>query len=254
MKVSVVIPAHNEETNIAQTIEALLAQDYPSLEIIVVDNASTDRTSEIAKKYVRTGNSQESRVDISLKVVHESKKGLLHARERGRTEATGEIIVNMDADCLPHPSHISRGVKHFDKNRTNFNKKQIVAVTGPYDYHDGHPVFRQVSLSLQKYIYRFTSHLLQLPCIQNGAVLIGGNNFIRADILKKAGGYNVAITFYGEDTDTAKRIAPHGIVVFDPHLTLKSSARRFKAEGNLTITFKYLFHFWKTIFSSSRKS
>jgi len=254
MKVSVVIPAHNEEKNIAKTIEALLAQDYPNLEIIIVDNASSDKTNEVAKKFERTTNQIENNnVSISLKVVHESRKGLLQARERGRKEATGEIIVNMDADCLPEPDHISRGVAHFKTNLNNHKNNKIVAVTGPYDYHDGHPVFRHTSLALQKYAYRFTSHLLQLPFIKNGAVLIGGNNFIRADILEKAGGYNVAITFYGEDTDTAKRIAPHGRVVFDPDLSVKSSARRFKEEGNVKITFKYLFHFWKTIFSSVKK-
>jgi len=250
MKVSVVIPAHNEEHNIANTIEALLAQDYPNLEIIIVDNASSDKTNEVAKKYERTLNSPQNstgnNVNISLRVVHESKKGLLQARERGRKEATGEIIMNMDADCLPKPNHISRGIAHF---KSDF-KNKIVAVTGPYDYHDGHPVFRHASLALQKYIYRFFSHLLQLSFIKGGAVLIGGNNFIRADILEKAGGYNVAITFYGEDTDTAKRIAPYGLVHFDPALSVKTSARRFKEEGNIKITFKYLFHFWKTIFSS----
>jgi len=259
MKVSVIIPAHNEEKSIIPTIEALLAQDYPNLEIIIVDNASTDKTSEVARKFERnltnnsdvsTNSTATSTPHISLKVVYESKKGLLHARERGRKEATGEIIVNMDADCLPTHGHISHGAQHF---HTLNGHKSIVAVTGPYDYHDGHPIFRFVSISLQKYIYRFVSNFLQLPFIRNGAVLIGGNNFIRADILRKAGGYNVSITFYGEDTDTAKRIAPFGKVHFDPALSLKTSARRFKEEGNVKITFKYLFHFWKTIFSSTKK-
>ena len=251
MKVSVVIPAHNEEKNIAQTIEALLAQDYPSLEIIVVDNASSDRTTEVARKYERisekTGTNSE-KINVTLKVVHESRKGLLSARERGRKEATGEIIMNIDADCLPDPDHISRGIARFKSDMKN----KIVAVTGPYDYHDGHPVFRHASLALQKYMYRFFSKFLQLSFVKSGAVLIGGNNFIRADILEKAGGYNVAITFYGEDTNTAKRVSPYGTVYFDPKLSMKTSARRFKEEGNIKITFKYLFHFWKTIFSSAK--
>jgi glycosyltransferase involved in cell wall biosynthesis len=238
MKVSVVIPAHNEEKNIAKTIEALLAQNYPDIEIIIVDNASTDKTYEIARKYERSG-------DVTVKVVHESKKGLLHARERGRLEATGDIIVNMDADCLPLPDHISKGTIHFKNSK-------VAAVTGPYDYHDGSTVFRHATLILQKIVYRFVGALLQLSFVKGGAVLIGGNNMIRAEVLKKAGGYNVAITFYGEDTDTAKRVAPFGKVVFDPKLIIKSSARRFKAEGNLRIIFKYLFHFWKTIFSSKK--
>jgi hypothetical protein len=85
--------------------------------------------------------------------------------------------------------------------------------------------------------------------VKKGAVLIGGNNFIRADILNKAGGYDTSIIFYGEDTNTAKRVAPHGKVVFDPQLSVKTSARRFKEEGSVRITVKYLFHFWRTILS-----
>jgi glycosyltransferase involved in cell wall biosynthesis len=240
MKASVVIPAHNEEENIADTIRAVLAQDYPDFEVIVVDNVSTDRTSEVAKRFEST---EKSAGKSRLKVVHEPKKGLLSARERGRKEAVGEIIINMDADCLPLPSHISRGMKHFAK-------KHVVAVTGPYDYHDGHPLFRHSSLALQRYVYHPVSIILQMPFLKKGAVLIGGNNFIRADILNKTGGYDTSIVFYGEDTNTAKRIAPHGKVVFDPHLSVKTSARRFKEEGNIRITVKYLFHFWRTILSS----
>jgi glycosyltransferase involved in cell wall biosynthesis len=250
MKVSVVIPAHNEEKNIADTIRAVLAQDYPDFEVIVVDNASTDRTAEVARRFESAGksfNGKSSGKPI-LKVVHEPRKGLLSARERGRKEAEGEIIINMDADCLPLPNHLSRGMKHF-------NKRNTVAVTGPYDYHDGHPIFRHSSLAMQRYIYRLTSAILQSPLIKKGAVLIGGNNFIRTEVLEKAGGYDTSIVFYGEDTDTAKRISPHGKIVFDPNLSIKTSARRFKAEGNVRITVKYLFHFWKTILSSgtSRK-
>jgi len=227
MKVTIVIPAYNEEKTIEPTLKAVLAQDYSDFEIVVVNNASKDKTAEVVSKY-------------PVKLVHESRKGLLWARECGRKNATGEIIANIDADCLPDVNWLSKGVSHF-------NTAKVVALTGPYDYYDNGAVFRNVSLWIQKTTYPLMNTLLQIPLVKKGAVLIGGNNFIRVSALEKAGGYNTDLTFYGEDTDTAKRVARFGKVRFIPSLTMKTSARRFKSEGTITIFGKYLYHFAKTI-------
>ena len=232
MKASVVIPAHNEEQNLAHTIRAVLAQDYPNFEVIVVNNASIDATESIARSF-------------PVIVVNETRKGLLWAREAGRIADTGDIIINIDADCLPETDWLSRGMAHFKKDH-------IVAVTGPYDYHDGGFFFRNSSLITQKYIYKLMSLALQAPGIKKGAVLIGGNNFIRSHVLNKAGGYTTSILFYGEDTDTAKKIAEHGKVVFNPSLHMKTSARRFKSEGTIHLMLKYWYHFFKTIFGNKK--
>ncbi len=232
MKASIVIPAHNEEKNIADTIRAVLAQDYHNYEIIVVNNASADATETIARSF-------------PIIVVNETRKGLLWAREAGRVASSGNIIINIDADCLPETDWLSRGMEHFKKDRT-------VAVTGPYDYHDGGFFFRNGSLFTQKYMYKLMSIILQAPFIKKGAVLIGGNNFIRADVLAKAGGYTTSILFYGEDTDTAQKIARHGNVVFNPSLHMKTSARRFKSEGTIHLMLKYWYYFFKTIFGTKK--
>ena len=234
MKISVVIPAHNEELTIANTIRAVLAQDYPDFEVIVVNNASSDKTAKVVAGF-------------PVRLVHESRKGLLWAREKGRQEAKGLIIANIDADCIPETNWLSRGAKYFiqDKNG-QFNN--IVAVTGPYDYHDAKPFFRNTSLFIQKYIYRPFQFILQSPLIKNGAILIGGNNLIRADILEKTDGYNTDLTFYGEDTDTAKRVSKHGRVIFSTTLIMKTSARRFQNEGVISIESKYIYHFFKNAF------
>ncbi|MEI6396904.1 MAG: glycosyltransferase family 2 protein [Candidatus Taylorbacteria bacterium] len=240
LKISVVIPAYNEASTISPTLTAILAQDYPDFEVIVVDNASIDNTSMVVDEIIsarrKAQNASEARPKIRL--VHESKKGLLHARERGRKEATGDIVANMDADCLPEKNWLSLAAKYFSHNN-------VVAVSGPYDYFDAHPTFRTSSLLMQNYIYRPIAYVLQLPFIRGGAVLIGGNNLIRADILQKMGGYNTSLVFYGEDTDTAKRVAKHGKVVFNPKIKMKTSARRFKKEGTLKMTARYLFYFFK---------
>lgn len=69
--ISVIVPAHNEEAVIAQTINSLLRQDYPNLEIIVVDDGSTDRTYEIAQRFASEG---------LIKLVHREKASGKKAR------------------------------------------------------------------------------------------------------------------------------------------------------------------------------
>ncbi len=226
MKVSLVIPAYNEEASIAQTLTAVCALEYPDFEVIVVDNASTDRTSEIASTF-------------PVRVVREDRKGLLFARECGRKSATGEIIGNIDADCLPHKKWLSKSVAHF-------SDPSIVAVSGPYDYFDGSKFFRFTSLFLQKTVYVFLNKILHYT--HRGGILIGGNNLIRASALEAIGGYDTSILFYGEDINTAKRVSHIGTILFHPNCVMKTSARRFKREGFVTITIKYFYHFFKQTF------
>lgn len=229
MKVSVIIPAFNEESYIADTINAVLKQTYPNFEIIVVDNASTDRTGEIAKSF-----------GDKVKVLYESRKGTQWARECGRLAATGEIIANVDADCLPDSDWLSNGIKFF-------NSKDVVALGGPYDYYDAPKFFRWFSLFFQKTIYVFSNWFFQK--IGKGAVLIGGNVFLRSDALEKAGVYNTNLVFYGDDTDTAKRMAKQGRVVFNKNFVMKTTARRLKNQGILKTSITYFFHFFKVILS-----
>ena len=227
MKISIVIPAHNEEASIEGTILAALNQDYPDFEIIVVDNNCTDRTAEIASR-------------MGVKVVSEKNKGTQWARERGRKEAVGEIIASLDADCLPNPDWLKKGTKYF-------SSLKIVSVGGPYDYYDADESFRKFSLFFQKNIYSLFNTLMQF--FHKGATSIGGNSFFRASALEKIGGYDTKFVFYGDDTDTAKRISKEGKVIFDKNLVVKTSARRLKSEGTLKISITYIYHFFKTIFS-----
>ena len=227
MKISIVIPAYNEEASIEATLQAAQNQDYPDFEIIVVDNNCTDRTSEIAKS-------------MGVKVVSEKNKGTQWAREKGRKEATGEIIANLDADCLPESDWLKKGAKYF-------LTKEIVSVGGPYDYYDARKSYRVFSLFFQKNIYRLFNFLMQK--FNRGAVSIGGNVLFRSEALEKIGGYDTKILFYGDDTDTAKRISKQGRVIFDKDLVVKTSARRLKNEGSFKISIIYIYHFFKIIFT-----
>ena len=87
-RITVVVPAYNEEKYLRQTNTFLRRQNYPNFEILVVNNASTDRTEEIAKKHAD-------------RVVYEPKKGFYYSMYKGLIEAKGEIVVRSDADNKP---------------------------------------------------------------------------------------------------------------------------------------------------------
>ncbi len=91
--VSIIVPAHNEEECIERTITALLEQDYPNKEIIVVDDGSTDRTFEKAERFANKG---------LIKLVHREEASGKKARaiNHGLLFSTGDIIVVVDADTI----------------------------------------------------------------------------------------------------------------------------------------------------------
>jgi len=106
-KVSIIVPAYNEEENIEKTIKSLLELDYPKdkLEIIIVDDGSKDRTYEIAKKY-------ES--DI-IKVYRKENGGKASALNYGIKRASGDFIVTLDADSIVPKDALKKMLEYFDE-------------------------------------------------------------------------------------------------------------------------------------------
>jgi len=93
-QVSVVIPAYNREQYIGEAIESVLAQGVDDLEIIVVDNNSTDKTAEIALSYPK------------VNVISESAQGVAYALNGGVRAATGYWLAFLDSDDLWTPNKL----------------------------------------------------------------------------------------------------------------------------------------------------
>src|SRR6202011_2446983 len=103
--VTVLIPAHNEESVIVQTVTSVLASDFRDLRIIVVNDGSIDRTGEL----LDTHFGRDSRVLI----LHQVNRGKSAALSHAMTKADTEIVVTIDADTEIEPDAISKLVRHF---------------------------------------------------------------------------------------------------------------------------------------------
>lgn len=102
-RVSVVIPAYNAEATLRQTIDSALRQTFQDIEVIVVDDGSTDGTLAIA-------NSYEDRV----RPIAQSNQGVSVARNNGIAAARGELIALLDADDEWHPQKLEKQVAVLD--------------------------------------------------------------------------------------------------------------------------------------------
>jgi glycosyltransferase involved in cell wall biosynthesis len=102
--VSVVIPCYNQAHFLSEAIESVLSQSYPRFEIVVVDDGSTDNTSEVASSYPPE----------KVRLVRQENKGLSAARNAGLAESKGEYVVFLDADDRLLPEALEVGVRELE--------------------------------------------------------------------------------------------------------------------------------------------
>ena len=102
--VSVVIPAYNQAKFVGQAIDSVLAQTLPPLEVIVVDDGSSDTTAAVLRNYA-----------THIRVLRQENQGVSAARNNGARIATGEFLAFLDADDLWLPEKLQRQVERFVK-------------------------------------------------------------------------------------------------------------------------------------------
>jgi glycosyltransferase involved in cell wall biosynthesis/SAM-dependent methyltransferase len=100
--VTVVIPCYNQAHFLGEAIESVLSQSYTNFEVIVVDDGSTDETSEVASRYEE------------VRLIRQENRGLSGARNRGLGEARGEYVVFLDADDRLLPGALEAGLRCFE--------------------------------------------------------------------------------------------------------------------------------------------
>lgn len=172
-KVSIIIPTRNEEKQLPGLLDSIFSQTYKNLEIIVVDDCSTDNTQEIANRF-------------GVKYVCVTKKNVGYASNVGAEESSGDILIRCDADIRFTPHFVEEVVLTFMENS---NAKVVI---GDHYMYDGNFIYNFLAFLYNKY--------WRPP---HGTP--GHMTAIRRDAYFNAGGYD-ASSVTGEDWALGQKI------------------------------------------------
>jgi cellulose synthase/poly-beta-1,6-N-acetylglucosamine synthase-like glycosyltransferase len=186
--VSVILCAHNEQYNLSQYLQALLTQDYPEYEVIVVDDGSEDDTRLVVERYM----ARDSRLHMTFVPcgarVHSTKKLALTLAAKA---AKYDYLLLTDADCSPESDHwISEMMKGFAPS------KDIVLGFGAYFYEKSH------LNRLVRFDTLFNGlHYLGAALCGHPYMGVGRNLAYRKDFFFESGGFTHLMTNRAGDDD-----------------------------------------------------
>lgn len=225
MKLSIAIPAYNEETYIEGCLNSLNAQDFNGeLEIIVCLNACTDKTEAIVRRWAK-------RSRWLIKIVGEERKGVSWARQTAFALAAGELIASADADASYPPTWAERIARTFEE------ESALVQLYGPVRLHD----FAGWGRWLWNPIHPVMNDLFTLVGRFVGWHNVIGSNFaVRRRAFLAVGGFDTKLKAL-EDNEITRRLRRVGQVRYDPQLVVYASARRYNRLG-----------IWRTVFFYTR--
>ncbi len=221
MKVSVIIPALNEEKNIEATLRSVREQDYKGpIELIVADGHSGDKTVNISKKYCN-------------RVVEETTHTIAAGRQAGARVSHGELLLYTDADTLVDEGWVRHIVEAFEDPKVG----AVYGVIWPRDanwleYHviGGMAMWAAILLNFIGFDY------------------VSGNNLaIRRSVFDKIGGFNIYMRT-GEDTDIVQRARRVSKTVFSSKAIVRYSMRRIREWGYPKYVWFHTKNFFMTMF------
>ncbi len=200
------------------TLESLTKQiTSDPFEVIVVNNASTDRTREVAQQY---------QGKLNLVVVDEPHKGRGAARAAGFDHAQGGIVFSTDADVIIPPHWLSSLLAHL-------SDKSFAAVSGTCQVRDLSQLGNSTINTIQSVAMRAFARVYGTPW------LTGSNFAIRKEVYQVSGGFDHKLTAF-EDAELALRVKAHGRIKMITDTPVVASGRRFAHHGLFKGIFSYV--------------
>jgi cellulose synthase/poly-beta-1,6-N-acetylglucosamine synthase-like glycosyltransferase len=192
-KVSIIVPACNEEKTVAKTVHSLLGLDYPKdlLEIIIVDDGSVDKTLKVAKKFEKLG----------VKVLTKPNGGKGTALNLALKHATGQLVGCLDADSIVEPDALKKMVGYF-------GNKDVMAVTPSLKCTPPRTMWQAVQVIeflLGVYLRKVFSFMGSIH------VTPGPFTIFRKSFFDKYGGYDTSTVT--EDIEISLRLQSHKFII-----------------------------------------
>lgn len=173
--VTVIVPAYNSAPTISATLDSIRAQDWRDLEIVVIDDGSTDQTAAIAHRHAAE--------DARIRVVRQPNAGVSAARNHALRVTRGRFVSPCDADDIWHPQRVSKLMRRME---------ELGPDTG-YVYSPSRIIDEQDRVTGQKGIAGFEGatylRSLVLNFVGNGSAIL-----IRREALEDVGGYTTELT------------------------------------------------------------
>ncbi|HWQ93336.1 MAG TPA: glycosyltransferase [Clostridia bacterium] len=204
--ISVVIPAHNEEAYIAQTLESLRRQNYGWMEVVVVANGCTDNTAEAAQR-------------LCDRLIVLSQKSLGVSRNLGARMARGEILVFLDADTTLEPMALRRIAEVFGTDCA------AGTLRGQPD--------RPESKYQLVYFLKNLAHRTSLHTGSSGVIICWKEHFMRS------GGFDERLEVR-ENSELIRRLLRFGKYQYVGDVSATTSMRRYQQRGVLRLGWLWL--------------
>lgn len=191
--VTVIIPAYNESLNIEAAMKSVLAQDYPNLEVFLMDDGSTDGTADIARPF------EGEHPNAKVVIVSEANRGKAEVLNRGLELSSGEYVLCIDADAVLAPDAVRQMLPHFHDPKVGgvagnikvSNRDNMLTRLQALEYVAGQNTIRRAQSLFN--------------CVN---VIPGTLGMFRRTAIEQAGGYDTDT--YAEDTDLTIKLLADG--------------------------------------------
>ena len=199
-KVSVIVPARNEERNIKRCVDSLLQQDYPNYEVLVLNDNSTDKTEEILAQY----NHPKLQV-FNGQPLPEDWLGKHWACHQMAERATGELFLFVDADTYHHPNALKSAVNALTAEKADFITALPKEEISSWSENLVLPI---ISWSLVTFMPLFLAKRSRRPAL---SATIGQFMLFKKAAYQKIGGYSAIRGEVLDDVIFGRRVKAFGL-------------------------------------------